>query len=93
MENIKIIDDTFLESAKIFKDTSDELDKAINDIASQINKAATEGFAEGNISNNLQSLYKYISDLKEELSEIGNDVKSYMENYLKDIDEADEYIY
>ena len=93
MKNIKVVDDTFLEAAKSFKETSDDLDLMLQAIGKQINKASTEGFSEGNVSINLQRLYKYISELQNELSEIGTDVQSFMQNYLNALDEADEYIY
>lgn len=56
-------------------------------------KLGTEGFTEGETSDNIKAFIESIGTLKDQLTELTKNVASECDKYIKDLDKADDFVY
>lgn len=79
--------------ANEYKKFGDRLEKYINSYSEILKRVANDGVKSGRVHDNLLKFIEAVDDLKNEGKELTEIAKKSAEDFLKDMDTADNYLY
>ena len=79
--------------ANEYKKFGDRLEDYINNYSKVLKRVANEGIKSGKVHDNLLRFIDAVDDLKNEGKELTQLAKKSAEDFLKDMDTADNYLY
>lgn len=93
MSGIVIVDEEFKVIAEEIKKQSEETETTVDSLIEVFESITTELAVEGNVAENFQILKEEIGSLKGQFTGIYNEVSQVVEEFINEVDAADEFLY
>ena len=88
------IDDEYCENMKkYYTDQGEKLEGYLSEYITILENISKTGIKKGNINSSLKSYISYAKKLKGQINNASKTAESQVTNFLKSIDEADQYLF
>lgn len=89
-----IIDDDYVKSmGRFYRAMGNNIDQMIEDYILKLQEIKTSSIMEGDIAEALNSYITSAQALKEKAGDMGNEMKDLVNNFIADIDDADQFLF
>ena len=93
MSEIIIVDEELQEMAEAIRLQSEETERIVESLIEAFEKITTELTVEGNVAENFKTLKQEIESLKGQFSDIYDEVSQAVEEFINEVDTADDFLY
>ena len=93
MSEIIIVDEEFQEMAEAIRLQTEETERIVESLIEAFEKITTELTVEGNVAENFKTLKQEIESLKGQFSDSYDEVSQAVEEFINEVDTADDFLY
>ena len=87
------MDEDFQEMAEAIRLPSEETERSVESLIDAVEKITTELTVEGHVAENFKTLKQEIESLKGQFSDIYDEVSQAVEEFINEVDTADDFLY